>query len=158
VAVRSARWADRPGQGFGWVEARGELTAGQGSIAPGLLRALESEMSFRLPRSVAEDLAARQADVAFTALGFSFALTRDGEIRIGGGLGNDFAPDAVLAGQSAPLAFAPQGAANVRGLIKSLFPVPAAGSGVLVPLTAESRVLLSLPVPPELASKAIGAN
>jgi hypothetical protein len=158
VAVDSARWANRPGQGFGWVEARGELTAGQGSIGLGLLRALASEMSFRLPRAIAEGLDGHQADVEFTSLGFSFALTRDGEIRVGGALGNDFAPDVVMAGASNPLAYAPEGVASVRGLIKTLFPVGAADPGVLVPLTAESRVLLSLPMPPELASKAVGAN
>ena len=48
VAVKSARWADRPGQGYGWVNAAGELTTGQGTIALGLLDALAAEMKFRL--------------------------------------------------------------------------------------------------------------
>ena len=38
LAVASARWADRPGQGYGWVEAEGELTAGPGLIGFGLLQ------------------------------------------------------------------------------------------------------------------------
>ncbi len=35
----------------------------------------------------------------------------------------------------------------MHGLIKTLFPESSADPGVLVPLTAESQVLLSLPVP-----------
>ena len=35
VAIKSARWADRPGQGFGWVEARGELNDRAGLDRPG---------------------------------------------------------------------------------------------------------------------------
>ena len=53
VALKSARWADRPGQGFGWVEAQGELTSGQGTIGIGLLRALASEMKFRFAPKLA---------------------------------------------------------------------------------------------------------
>ena len=45
---RSARWGDRPGQGTGWREARGELIAGTGSIGVDLLDALAREMKFRL--------------------------------------------------------------------------------------------------------------
>jgi hypothetical protein len=157
LSIQSARWADRPGQGFGWVEARGELSARHGSIDPGLLRALQTEMKFRLPPGAAEELSARAIDVEFAALGLTFALTRDGEIQIGGRLGTDFPPGALLTTSTAPLAFAPEGAANVRGLIKSLFPVEQSNAGVLVPLTAESRVLLNLPVPAELTSR-VGAN
>jgi hypothetical protein len=153
VAIPSARWAERPGQGFGWVAAKGELTAGQGTIGLELLNALAKEMKFRLSPRLAR-LEQRRADVAFQALGLSFAVTGDGQIEFGGGLGDEFTRGAVLAGQSAPLAYAPQGAANVRGLIKTLVPVAAANSGVLVPLTPESRLLMSLPVPPDLASAA----
>ena len=64
----------------------------------------------------------------------------------------------MLAGPTAPLAYAPQGAANVRGLIKTLFPVTAINHGVMVPLTEKSRLLLCLPVPPDLAAKPIGGN
>ena len=38
-------------------------------------------------------------------------------------------PDVVLVDQTSPLAYAPQGAANVRGLIKMLFPVDEATTG-----------------------------
>ena len=55
---------------------------------------------------------------------------------------------------TSPLASAPQGTASVHGLIKTLFPVADANPGVLVPLTPESSVLLSLPVPPDAASSA----
>lgn len=161
VSMKTARWAERPGQGFGWVEARGELTTGHGSIGVGLLRALASEMKFRFaPKLVKAD--DRKPVVDFRALGFSFVMTHDGEIRLAGALGNEFAPDVVLAGATSPLAYAPEGAANVRGLIKTLYPINAASDpGLLVPLTAESKVLLCLPVPPDLAAKAatrIGGN
>ena len=152
VAIKSARWADRPGQGFGWVEARGELTAGQGSIGVALLRSLGTEMKFRLSPKLAR-LDARQEAVGFRALGFGFTMTRDGELQFQGALGTEFAPDVVMAGATTPLAHAPQGAANVRGLIKTLFPSPSRDPGLMVPLTAESRVLLCLPVPPDLAVK-----
>jgi hypothetical protein len=161
LAVKSARWADRPGQGYGWVEAQGELTAGQGTIGLGLLRALAAEMKFRFAPRLAR-LDDSKPDVDFRALGLGFAMTPNGEIRVTGALGTEFAPDVVLVSGNNPLAYAPQGAANVRGLIKTLFPVnPAADPGVLVPLTAESRVLLCLPVPPDLAAKTatrIGGN
>ena len=68
LTIQSARWADRPGQGFGWVEARGELSARHGSIDPGLLRALQTEMKFRLPPGAAEELSIRPNDVEFAAL------------------------------------------------------------------------------------------
>jgi hypothetical protein len=161
AAIHSARWADRPGQGFGWVEARGELTAGQGSIGVGLLRALAAEMKFRLAPRLAK-LDDRTPVVDFRALGLAFAMTPDGEIRLTGALGNEFAPTVVMVGSTSPLAYAPEGAGNVRGLIKTLFPVAATDDpGVLVPLTAESRILLCLPVPPDLAAKGtsrIGGN
>jgi hypothetical protein len=152
VAIKSARWADRPGQGFGWVEARGELTTGQGSIGLALLRALGTEMKFRLSPKLAK-LDPRREGLDFRALGLTFAMTQDGELHFEGGLGNEFAPDVVMVGPTTPLAYAPQGAANVRGLIKTLFPVTAPDPGLMVPLTAESRVLLCLPVPPDLAAK-----
>ena len=97
LALKSARWADRPGQGYGWVEAPGELTSGQGTIGLGLLRALDTEMKFRLPPKLA--WLALAGSIDFRTLGFSFAMTPDGELRFDGVLGNEFAPDAVLAGR-----------------------------------------------------------
>ena len=158
VAVASARWGDRPGQGYGWVEARGELSAGPGTIGLGLLQALRTEMQFRPSPKVARIASAGQVDLEFRALAFRFAMTPDGEIRLGGGLGNEFADDVVMVGPTDPLAHAPQGAANVRGLIKTLFPVTEINHGVMVPLTEKSRLLLCLPVPPDLAAKPIGGN
>jgi hypothetical protein len=161
VALKKAVWGDRPGQGFGWVEAQGELTSGQGTIGIGLLRALGTEMKFRFAPKLAR-LDDRKPEIDYRALGFTFDMTPDGEIKIAGALSNEFAPDVVLVSATSPLAYAPEGAANVRGLIKTLFPVGAsADPGVLVPLTAESRVLLCLPVPPDLAAKSaprIGGN
>jgi hypothetical protein len=160
LAVGSARWGDRPGQGFGWVEARGEISAGPGVIGFGLLQALSTEMKFRKGPRVGRLVSTGQVDLDYRALAFTFNLTGDGEIRIEGALGNEFPPDVVIAGPSAsaPLAYAPQGAANVRGLIKTLFPVTEINHGAMVPLTEKSRLLLCLPVPPDLASKPIGGN
>ncbi len=158
LAVASARWAERPGQGYGWVEAQGELSAGPGVIGKGLLQALNTEMKFRTAPKVARSLSAGQAALDFRALAFSFMMSGDGEIRVGGGLGNEYADDVVLVGPTAPMAYAPHGAANVRGLIKTLVPVASVNTGVMVPLTERSRMLLCLPVPPDLASKPIGGN
>ena len=158
MAIKSARWTDRPGQGFGWVEARGELTTGPGAIGLSLLRALASEMHFRLSPKLAK-LPPTRSDLDFRALGFAFAMSGDGEIRLEGGLGNEFAPDVVLVNQTIPLAYAPQGTANVRGLINTLFPVNEAQPGLMVPLTPASSLLSSvLPIPPELVKKEIKGN
>ncbi len=158
LAVTTARWAERPGQGFGWVEAEGELTAGPGVIGFGLIQALSTEMQFRKGPRIGRVVSSGQVDLDFRALALKFAMSGNGEIRINGGLGNEFAGDVVLAGPTAPLAFAPPGAANVRGLIKTLFPITSIQHGTMVPLTEKSRLLLALPVPPDLASKAIGGN
>ncbi len=152
VAVESARWGDRPGQGPGWIEAKGKLSAGQGVVGVDLLTSLAREMKFRLaPRMTRLD--PRKNEIEFGSLGLAFDMQSNGEIQLGGSLGNEFPPDAVLTGGANALAYAPQGASSVHGLIKTLFPVADAQSGTLVPLTAESRVLLCLPVAPEIASK-----
>jgi hypothetical protein len=158
LKVESSRWADRPGQGFGWVEARGELTSGPGMMGLGLIQALSSEMKFRKGPRLARIVSAGIVDLEFQALGFSFAMTPDGEIKVGGGLGNDLEPNAVIVSPIATLAYAPEGAAHVRGLIKALFPPANADTGVMVPLTEKSRLLLCLPVGPGLASRPLGGN
>jgi len=146
VVIQQARWGQRPSQSSGWVDVKGELSAAHGSIGIDLIDALAREMKFRRsPRLVSLD--ARKTEVDFRALGLSFAMESSGEIHVAGALGAEFPPDAVLAGATTPLLSAPQGTASVHGLIKTLFPVSQATSGVLVPLTAESQVLLSLPVP-----------
>src|SRR5262249_7385308 len=117
LSVASARWAERPGQGVGGAEARGALTARPGGIGLGLLQALRTEMKSRPGPRVARTVSTGQVDLDFRALAFSFAITPDGEITVGGGLGNAFDDDAVVAGPSEVLAFAPRGAVNVRGLI-----------------------------------------
>lgn len=158
VAIKSARWGDRPGQGMGWVEATGEMTTGQGSMGTDLLNALATEMSFRLPEKSAKfATSSNKPDVDFHAMGLTFEIRKDGEIRLGGALGNEFAPDAVLARQTSALAYAPRGAANVRGLIKTLVPTNASDP-VMVPLTKESRVLLCFPAPPQRLPKRIEGN
>jgi hypothetical protein len=160
VALKQARWGDRPHQGPGWIEARGELVAGQGMIGVDLLAALAREMKFRLsPRVTRTDQ--RRTELEFRAIGLEFDMRSSGEIHLGGALGSEFSPDTVLVGPTAPLAFAPTGIAGVHGLIKTLFPVADSAAGVLVPLTSESRVLLCLPVPAQAAGpsgRTFGAN
>jgi hypothetical protein len=146
LAIRKARWADRPDLGFGLAEANGDLVVGHGSIGVNLLSALAREMKFR-PSSRLLQLDPRKTEVEFRALGLSFTIQPGGEIQLAGALGAEFAPNVVLAGATTPLLSAPQGSASVHGLIKTLFPVVATDSGLLIPLTAESRVLLALPVP-----------
>jgi hypothetical protein len=151
VAIRSATWANRPGQGFGWAKAEGELTVGQGTIALELLRALQDQMKFRAARAIS----GRVPDVPFNALGFTFSLTPDGEIALGGGFRNQFAPDDVLVANERPLFKAPAGTANVRGLLKALYPT---ASENLAPVTAEAQLLSRyLPLPPSVAAR-IGGN
>ena len=147
LKIDSARWGERPGQGPGWIEAKGELSAGQGAIGVELVDALSREMSFRTSPKL-EHLDPRKTDVEFRALGLAFAMQQSGEIQITGSLGSELPPDAVLGGPTTALLSAPQGTATVLGLIKTLFPVSQISRNALVPLTAESHVLLSLPIPP----------
>ena len=112
----------------------------------GWIEALAREMKFRRSARLA-NLDARKSEVDFRALGLSFAMQSSGEIEIAGALGTEFAPEAVIAGGTSTLLSAPLGIASVHGLIKTLFPISQASSGILVPHTAESQVLLSLPVP-----------
>jgi hypothetical protein len=160
VALQSACWGDRPGQGTGWREARGELIASTGSIGVSFLNALAREMKFRLsPRMTRLD--PRKTEVEFRSLGIGFEMQSSGEIVLTGALGSEFGPESVLVSGTAPLLFAPTGTASVHGLIKTLFPVADASPGVMVPLTTESRLLLCLPVAPEIAAKAgrtLGGN
>jgi hypothetical protein len=109
-------------------------------------------MQFRLPPS----LESRHGDIPFQSLGLTFALASDGEIRLRGGLGTDFPPDAVLVDTDrfGPLASAPEGTANVRGLIRTLFPTTGSNATVLVPDTPESRILRFLPAPVTTAQRA----
>ena len=147
VAFEQASWGQRPGgQGPGWVQIKGELMAGPGAIGVDLLEALAREMKFR-PSARRAHVDARKNEVDFRALGLSFAMQSNGEIQVTGALGAEFPPDAVLAGASSALLNAPLGTANVHGLIKTLFPDSANNPGVMIPLTAESQVLLSLPLP-----------
>jgi hypothetical protein len=152
LAFQNARWAQRPNQGMGWMSVKGELTAGPGTIGVALLSALAREMKFR-PSARLASLDPRKTEIEFRALGLSFSIEPSGEIQITGALGAEFSPDAVLAGATTSLLSAPRGAASVHGLIKTLFPASPEDSDVLIPLTAQSRVLLSLPVAGESAAK-----
>jgi hypothetical protein len=145
AAIKHARWGQRPAQGAGWVEVQGELSASQGSIGVDLIEALAREMKFRRSPRLA-NLDSRRTELDYRALGLAFVIEPTGEINFNGALGAEFAPEAVIAGATTPLLSAPLGSASVHGLIKTLFPVTQASSGVLVPHTAESQVLLSLPV------------
>jgi hypothetical protein len=160
VAVEKARWGDRPGQGPGWIEAKGELVATQGTVGVELCTALAREMRFRLSPRMAR-LDPRKTEIEFRSIGMAFDMRQNGEIHLAGALGSEFSPGAVLVSGTSPVVFAPTGTASVHGLIKTLFPVADSPPGVMVPLTSESRVLLCLPVPREIASKAgrtLGGN
>ena len=155
LTLKIAKWQNRHGQGFGWSTVEGELTAGAGTIGADLLSALANEMKFRAARRIE----LRNPDVAFNALGFTFALTSNGEITLGGGFRNQFAPDDILVANDRPMFKAPSGVANVRGLLKTLFP---AAADTLVPLTPDSQLVSKyLPLPPGIAAatlKRLGAN
>jgi hypothetical protein len=146
IEIAHAQWGERPAQGSGWVEIQGTLRAGPGTIGTTLVEALAAEMKFR-PSTRIASLDPRKTELDFRSLGFSFEIRPNGEIQIAGALGEEFAPDVVLAGATAALLSAPRGAASVHGLIKTLFPTAASERATLVPLTAESQVLLALPVP-----------
>ncbi len=153
LLIRKARWSNRPGQGFGWSEMQGELAAGPGAIGVGLLRSFSREMRFRLNAKMERSLE-RRVEVAYRSLGVVFDLGSDGQLEIKGGLGDEFPSQAVLVlgDQITPLAFAPQGLASTRGLVRALFPAPA---DVLVPGTAEAQALQRyLPLPIDAASRA----
>lgn len=157
VTIKNAHWGERPGQGMGWIDVSGGLTTHQGSIGVELLASLEKEMKFRIADRV-KHTTLRKPEVEFGAMGLTFDIERNGEIQIGGALGNEYAPEVVLTSQEGPMAAGPRGAANVRGLIKTLFPVSATNTGIMVPLTAESRLLLCLPTPPNMAPQRLEGN
>jgi hypothetical protein len=109
-------------------------------------------MKFRLGPRAARAVV-QGGEIAFGSLGLAFDVQPDGQIQLAGALGDAAPPGAVLTGGGDALAHAPQGAANVHGLIKTLFPVDDAPPGSLVPLTSGSSVLLHLPITPDIASK-----
>ncbi len=154
VAIPKARWGQRPDQRPGWVEVKGELVAGQGSIGVDLLGALAREMKFRLSPRLS-NLDPRKTEVEFRALGLAFDMRPNGEIHLTGALGTESPPDAVLDGNSYPLASAPRGAASVHGLIKTLFPVADAQSRRRGPPHARvQRLAGAFPSRPRALSKA----
>jgi hypothetical protein len=145
VAIAKARWAPRArAPGSGWVEAEGEVASGPGTIGMGLVQALRSELKFQTsPRH-----ARRQSDLPFSGLAFRFALTPDGEIRLGGGFGAEFRPGVVLVDsqREEALIWAPEGASNVLGLVNAL--VPRRDDSILVSGGAEAQGLqVYLPLP-----------
>ena len=81
VAFQRARWGPRPSSGSGWLDVKGSLTVGQGTIGVDLIQALTREMKFRpSPRLV--NLDATRTEVDFRALGLSFEMQSNGEIQI----------------------------------------------------------------------------
>lgn len=150
IDIRTALWADRPGQGPGWREIEGDLTAGPGKASHGLILSMGQQMRFRLANSLHKSVEPGQ-EIEFGSMGLRFHLTDDGRIRFGGACGPDFAPDIVAvsaAARQAPIMAAPTQEANVRGLIKTLFPVNLAQTELLVPTTRESQAFQRyLPMP-----------
>ncbi len=161
VAIDDARWGERPGgQGPGWLAAEGRLGAGAGSIGAGLLAALRSEMHLRpAAPDRGESAPDPSGEVSFGGLGLAFALTTDGEIRLGGSLGPGHDPAAVLlrADRPSPLALAPDGAASVLGLLRALGP-ERPGADVLVPIASQTQPLRFLPVPTGRPRAEVGNN
>ncbi len=153
VALETACWAQRPHQGIGWVSVKGELSAGPGTIGTELLIGLAREMKFRRSPRLAS-LDPRKTEVDFRALGLSFSIEPNGEIQISGALGAELRRMLCLPEPRPRCYRRPRGAASVHGLIKALFPSSPENSDVLVPFTAQSQVLLSLPVPGEIEAKA----
>lgn len=147
VAVESSRWAEQPGRGPGWVEARGTITSTTpGTIGGALLDALRGQLGFRL----ADRVGAGSPDQQFQQLGLAFAIEPDGGIRLNGALEGPYQPDAVLVdGRSfAPLAFAPEGPATVPGLIRTLAPSDDRPEQ-MIPARFESLLIQRyLPAPP----------
>ena len=147
VAVDSAEWGPRPGgPGSGWLAATGELDAGPGRISASLLDALRAEMHFR-PAEALGRLAvpARPApDLPYDRLGLRFAIEPDGEIQLAGDLGDAYEPGAVLTEPEEldPLILAPEGAAHMIGLRRTLGPV----DSMLIPANFEQPFLDYLPL------------
>jgi hypothetical protein len=156
LEIERARWGALPeGQGRGWVEVKGSLVGGRGSIGTTTLASMVTEMSFRWHPPAG----ATPGVVDFEAIGLAFELTPRAEIRISGALGPDYAPGTVLVsgGRRSPLLSAPEGAANVRGLWRLLFP---ARDEVLVPAAPGAEVMRHLPMPAFLpeARREVKAN
>lgn len=147
VAVDSAEWGPRPGgPGSGWLAATGELDAGPGHISASLLDALRAEMHFR-PAEALDRLAVPAptgADLPYDRLGLRFAIEPDGEIQLAGALGDAYEPGAVLTEPEEldPLILAPEGAAHMIGLRRTLGPVDA----MLIPADFEQPFLDFLPL------------
>lgn len=141
LQIRTAHWADRPAQGPGWREIEGDLTAGPGKASHGLLLSMGQQMRFRLANSLHKSVEPGK-EIEFGSMGLQFHLTDDGRIRFGGACGPDFGTDVVAVsphGKPSPIVAAPTSDANVRGLIKTLFPVNLAQTDLLVPTTRESQ-------------------
>ncbi|RLT09881.1 MAG: hypothetical protein DWI24_09330 [Planctomycetota bacterium] len=150
VQVKQAIWGDRPGQGSGWREIQGDLTSGPGKASQGLLLAMGQQMRFRLAPNLHTPKKPSD-EVDFGSFGLQFHLTEDGQIQFGGACGPDFGPDVVAISTQAkptPIMAAPKTMVNVRGLLKTLFPVNIAQAELLVPTTRESQSLQRyLPMP-----------
>ncbi|MFM7591621.1 MAG: hypothetical protein ACKO85_07485, partial [Isosphaeraceae bacterium] len=149
--IIKAQWGSRPGQGSGWREIQGDLTAGSGFVSHGLLLSMGQQMKFRiLPEWIRASQPGETID--FTSIGLQFHLSPDGVIKFSGACGPDFGRDVVATSiiKERPKAIvaAPDSIVTVRGLIKTLFPVDFAQAELLVPSTRESQALQRyLPMP-----------
>lgn len=152
----TARWGNQPGRGPGWTAVKGRVECANGTISAGLLQALKSQLRFRM----ADRLLTDRPEIPFQALGLTFDLTPRGELRLGGGLGPDALPGAVLVQSQrfTPLASAPEGEVTVAGLIRAFGPdQPEA----MIPAHYESLTIqrfLPTPSPVEAASPNLRAN
>jgi hypothetical protein len=143
LSVKSAHWGPRPGGGPpGWVSADGRLAAGAGSISTSLLKALRSEMSFRL----GDRLELKPGVIDFQGLGLAFSIRPDGAVQLAGDLGDAYGPGAVIldADGLSGLAFAPRDPGNLIGLRRTLGPADAS-QAILVPTGLQFLDYLPMP-------------
>ena len=147
VAIKQARWGQRPTQGSGWVEVKGELSASQGSIGVDLIEALAREMKFRRSSRLVESRCAQdRGRVPRPRSVVRDAVQRRDPDRGGPGRGvcargrHRRRHDDALVGT-------PGHGQRARADQDACFPSHRPVRAFLVPHTAESQVLLSLPVP-----------
>lgn len=147
IRVEASRWADQPGRGPGWVEARGTLTAGPGILGSRLARAMCDQLGFL---AGGEDAGVIENDLEFRSIGLRFAFEADGAIHLQGGLGPEHRAGAVVVGGSSrdPSLMEPRGPVVVASLIRALVPEDPSRPDELVPARFESLIMQRhLPAP-----------
>ena len=135
------------GKGRAGSRSRASSSAGQGSIGLDLFEALAREMKFRPSARRSHTSTLARPEVEFRSLGLSFAMQSNGEIQITGALGSRVSPGRRSRGREHAAALRAAGHGQRAQPDQDAVPRPANNSGVMIPLTTESQVLLSLPLP-----------